>query len=227
LDAQSCSRLFGRNTSTEEGFPPTRIGGVADEEAVGNGGRRRIDDQLWRGVSPKTSGNAAARNHGPGDEFRGSMVRATSNLGQRVPGRAFRTDRPDTQHVEEDGTGNGQRRRPAGIARRSVRQIRFNKREGRATGTFVLRRTIHGSLAPAWTSRGNPRDKVASPTVAIVIGSAQPETRNAVTVRERPLPARTCQPCSRMSALCHRVLACSHEPGRRRSLQVVRLAASR
>jgi hypothetical protein len=30
-----------------------------------------------------------------------------------------------------------------------------------------------------------------------------------------------------MSALCHRVLACSHEPGRRRSLQVVRLAASR
>ena len=89
LDAQSCSRLFGRNTSTEEAFPPTRIGGVADEEAVGNGGRRRIDDQLWRGVSPKTSGNAAARNHGPGDEFRGSMVRATSNLGQRVPGRAF------------------------------------------------------------------------------------------------------------------------------------------
>jgi hypothetical protein len=48
---------------------------------------------LRRGVSPRTRDNTAARNHGPGDEFRGSMVRPACNPGPRVPCDAFRTDR--------------------------------------------------------------------------------------------------------------------------------------
>jgi hypothetical protein len=141
LDAQSFSRLFGRNISTEEAFPTTGIGGDADEEAVGNDGRRRVDDQLRRGVGPKTRGNTAARNRGLGDELRGSMVRPACNPGPRAPGDALRTDRPDTQHVEEDGAGNGERGRPTGIARRSVRQFIFDARKVEGGSLVVVRRT--------------------------------------------------------------------------------------
>ena len=142
LNAQSFLRLFGRNTSTEEMFPSTGIGGGADEEAVGNDGRRRVDDQLRRGVSPRTRGNTPARNHGPGHEFRGSIVRPACNPGPRAPGDAFRTDRPDTQHVEENGAGNGERGRPAGIARRSVRQFIFDARKVEGGWLVDVRRTL-------------------------------------------------------------------------------------
>jgi hypothetical protein len=70
------------------------------------------------------------------------MVRPACNPGPRAPGDAFRTDRPDTQHVEENGAGNGERGRPSGIARRSVRQFIFDARKVEGGWLVVVRRTL-------------------------------------------------------------------------------------